>query len=76
MQLQLAEIILMTMWVIAGGFTVIGCITQHPKLQVQSLFGTEARWGKCAIGLALLVFVVARTYQWASSSNPTIYWGL
>lgn len=76
MQLQLAEIILMVMWTLAGACTVFGSITQNPKYYVESLFGIEARWGKCAIGIFLVTFVIARTYQWASSENPTIYWGL
>lgn len=76
MQLQLAELILLAMWSLAGISIAIGCITLHPKWYVKSLFGTENRWGKLAIAIALMTYVVIRLTQWYTSSNPTIYWGI
>lgn len=76
MQLQLAEIVLLVMWSLAGILVSLGCITNHPKLQCRVLFGIENRWGKLMIGVALLGFVVMRLYQWGHSDNPIIYWGL
>lgn len=76
MQLQLAEIILLVMWSLAGFFVALGCITNHPKLQVSSLFSIENRWGKLCIGLVLLAYVIMRVNQWGTSDNPTINWSL
>lgn len=76
MQLQLAELILLAMWTLAGITVSIGCITQHPKWYVTSLFGIDNRWGKLAFAMALIAFVVIRMTQWYTSANPTIHWGL
>lgn len=76
MELKLAEVILLAMWVLAGTFVVVGELTNNPKLQCSSLFAVENRWGKFSIGVILLAFVIMRAYQWYSSPNPTFSWSL
>lgn len=76
MQLQLAELILLAMWSLASITIAIGCITLHPKWYVTSLFGTENRWGKLAIAIALMTYVVLRLTQWYTSAEPTIRWSI
>ncbi|ABY63200.1 hypothetical protein ST201phi2-1p375 [Pseudomonas phage 201phi2-1] len=74
MQLHWAELFILGMWTLAGGFTFIGELFKIPVMQCQSLFGVTSRWGKFSIGLALLAFVIMRTTQWLTSENPTINW--
>lgn len=74
--MQLAELILLVMWTIAGMTIAIGCITLHPKWYVASLLGFEKRWEKLAVSIVLLTFVIVRVYQWQSSLNPSIIWSL
>lgn len=72
--MQIAEILLLVMWTLAGFFVSLGCITNNPKLRVQSLFTIENRWGQLCIGLILLAFVIIRVYQWQHSPTPYIIW--
>jgi len=75
MQLNWAELILLGMWALAGGFVTIGELFKIPAMQCQSLFGTSSRWGKFSIGMVLLIFVTFRLTTWVTSDNPTINWG-
>lgn len=72
--MQIAEILLLLMWALAGLFITLGCITNNPKLRVQSLFAIENRWGQLCVSILLLAFVIMRVYQWQSSTNPNIIW--
>lgn len=72
--MQPAEILWLIMWVLAGFFITLGCITNNPKMRVNSLFYIENRWGQFTIGIILLVFVIMRVVNWMTSENPTVYW--